>query len=212
MGAKNENERVYFVRCGARIKVGYTNNLDVRLRAIASQQFEPIIVIGSVAGGRDLELAIHAALADYRIKGEWFYEAEVVNALILRVMANGSEAVKEYLRPQPHQQISPYEIPQGDRWLALSADVEAVGERVLSIARSAKMARDLGVVPEAANAPSIAQCREALATLRETSQTLIELCDEAMDGDGDEAPNVFEVAAAYVRTQIQKIESSLALQ
>jgi len=59
------------------LKIGYTQNLEERLKAYNthSAEFE---LINSMEGGPELESFAHKLLAEYNIKGEWFKEDPMV--------------------------------------------------------------------------------------------------------------------------------------
>lgn len=60
---------VYFARFGARIKVGYSEDVDRRMQAIPHDE-----ILGIVPGTYGDEQAWHRLLAEFRVSGEW-YEA-----------------------------------------------------------------------------------------------------------------------------------------
>lgn len=59
------------------LKIGYTQNLEERLKAynIHSAEFE---LVNSMEGSQELETFAHKLLANYNIKGEWFKEDPMV--------------------------------------------------------------------------------------------------------------------------------------
>lgn len=59
------------------LKIGYTQNLEDRLKAYNthSAEFE---LVNSMEGSQELETFAHKLLADYNIKGEWFKEDPMV--------------------------------------------------------------------------------------------------------------------------------------
>lgn len=59
------------------LKIGYTQNLEERLKAYNthSAEFE---LVNSMEGSQELEAFAHKLLADYNIKGEWFKEDPMV--------------------------------------------------------------------------------------------------------------------------------------
>lgn len=59
---------VYAMRFGNLVKIGYTTNLAARRLAIPHDE-----VIGLAPGTMRNERQVHAVLADYRYKGEWFH-------------------------------------------------------------------------------------------------------------------------------------------
>ncbi|MEV8353181.1 GIY-YIG nuclease family protein [Streptomyces niveus] len=65
--------RVYFMRNGDRIKIGYTTNLRDRLAALCLRSDSVLLIL---QGGRDLEGALHRYFSKHRVPGtEWFLYA-----------------------------------------------------------------------------------------------------------------------------------------
>jgi hypothetical protein len=72
---------VYFIRAGSSgpIKIGRSNNVDGRLSGLQTAHHADLKLILKVPGGAAVESAFHAALSQYRIRGEWFQpDAEVL--------------------------------------------------------------------------------------------------------------------------------------
>lgn len=67
---------IYVVTSGDLTKIGITNNADRRLRELGRQVGQPVSLIWKTNCSRDMiyeiELACHAALDEFRVKGEWF--------------------------------------------------------------------------------------------------------------------------------------------
>ncbi len=64
---REENEFVYYMRIGNRVKIGWTRNLPSRL---ATLNPEELLVVEP--GNRLLEMVRHDQFADLRTHGEWF--------------------------------------------------------------------------------------------------------------------------------------------
>ena len=58
---------VYFILLGDRIKIGYTTDLDARMRVIPHEE-----VLGTIPGTMRDERMYHAKFAKHRTTGEWF--------------------------------------------------------------------------------------------------------------------------------------------
>lgn len=74
---KNSTEKssIYFIQIGLSgpIKIGYTaGSVDKRLASLQTSHPEPLRVLASIEGNRDVETDLHARFARYRKKGEWF--------------------------------------------------------------------------------------------------------------------------------------------
>ena len=66
---------IYFVR-GTRsgmIKIGYSESVKRRLKALRTSSSEPLEVIAIIEGTRDDEQALHRRFAVARAQGEWFH-------------------------------------------------------------------------------------------------------------------------------------------
>lgn len=75
-------DRVYFVRNGDRIKIGYTTGLRGRLGALC---LRPDAVLLLLQGGKGLEAALHRYFSAHRIGAtEWFRYAEEIEKYIDR--------------------------------------------------------------------------------------------------------------------------------
>lgn len=77
------NEFVYFfITESGLVKIGRARNIWKRLAQLQIGNHETLSMIGSLAGGRGLELEIHELLADTRVRGEWFRGSDTLRALI----------------------------------------------------------------------------------------------------------------------------------
>lgn len=65
-------DRVYFIRCGRYVKVGYSQDCESRLSALRTTTPHDVDLLGTLTGGREAERAIHQLLARLRHRHEWF--------------------------------------------------------------------------------------------------------------------------------------------
>lgn len=80
---------VYFLSRGDQIKIGYTSNLQDRLRAFRTATTEPVEVLLLVPGTVDLERYYHQKFAEHRIEREWFSHAtELLEFIAKRAWAS----------------------------------------------------------------------------------------------------------------------------
>jgi len=63
---------IYVVRCGYRVKIGYTANLNQRMHSLGTANHRPIELLASWAGDKADEKALHQRFAELRVRGEWF--------------------------------------------------------------------------------------------------------------------------------------------
>lgn len=76
---------VYFITRKDRqdmVKIGYSENLQVRLFAIATSFPEGIELLATVDGGREVEKAFHKAFERCRVEGEWFKRTREIDLVI----------------------------------------------------------------------------------------------------------------------------------
>lgn len=63
---------IYFLRCGAHVKIGYSNNWARRARELGTGSFADVTSIVAIGAEGALEGRVHAAFDGCRVKGEWF--------------------------------------------------------------------------------------------------------------------------------------------
>jgi hypothetical protein len=85
---------VYFIEAdNGRIKIGYAANVAKRFRALQTANSATLTLLGSVAGTRAAERAIHRRLAAHRQDGEWFDDCPPVRECMSLILSAGVEAV-----------------------------------------------------------------------------------------------------------------------
>jgi hypothetical protein len=67
--------RVYFVRAGDFVKIGWARDVEKRVRALQVASALPLELLGVVPGCDDVERIIHAQFNALHVRGEW-YRAE----------------------------------------------------------------------------------------------------------------------------------------
>lgn len=65
-------DTVYVVRCGYRVKIGFTKNIAQRLHALKTANHRPLELLTSWPAPQTEEKALHSRFADLRVSGEWF--------------------------------------------------------------------------------------------------------------------------------------------
>jgi hypothetical protein len=80
----NHHGTVYFVQrvSGGPIKIGFSEVLDKRLRAIERQIEEPIRVLGTIPGSYADEARLHRHFKAQALGGEWFDSSEALHEVI----------------------------------------------------------------------------------------------------------------------------------
>mgnify|MGYP002525943742 CR=1 FL=1 len=71
---KQRFSRVYLMKCGAHYKIGVTNNVDRRLKALDERPFKINLIAESqpIPNAYQIEKEIHSKYEKNRIRGEWF--------------------------------------------------------------------------------------------------------------------------------------------
>jgi hypothetical protein len=81
---------IYFIAHAGRIKVGYSANIDKRIKSFRTTMPE-LVLLGSMDGSLGHERSLHIALADYHCNGEWFEDCPEVRAILRDAQFNGIE-------------------------------------------------------------------------------------------------------------------------
>src|SRR5262249_40839827 len=89
---------VYLARIGKHIKIGFTTNLNKRLKAFRGASAEQIDVVLTIAGGRDLERRLHRRFAQGGVINEFFRDEPVLWEFISITKDKGLAAAVEYVK------------------------------------------------------------------------------------------------------------------
>lgn len=65
-------DTVYVIRCGYRVKIGFTKNIAQRLHSLKTANHRPIELLTSWPASQADEKALHVRFAELRVSGEWF--------------------------------------------------------------------------------------------------------------------------------------------
>ena len=76
---------IYFIRSPSAVKIGMAKNAQRRLTVLQTSHPEPLELVATCQGGRELETEYHRRFADCRIRGEWFSPAPDILAEIERL-------------------------------------------------------------------------------------------------------------------------------
>ena len=85
---KYRGEWVYFVLCGAYVKVGVAKDVTARIKALQTAAPDKLVPLLRAPGGRKLERTIHKLLREYHSYGEWFHYTKEVELLIVSLKDN----------------------------------------------------------------------------------------------------------------------------
>jgi hypothetical protein len=64
--------RIYFIRSGDRVKIGYSRSYKNRTTSIQVSSPHETELLGTIHGDEDAERKLHARFDEYRERGEWF--------------------------------------------------------------------------------------------------------------------------------------------
>jgi T5orf172 domain. len=96
---------VYFIRNGKAIKIGFTTDLDQRLRKLQTASSTPLEVMGSIPGTIQDEQNLHRRFYNLNVHGEWFRGHPSLMAYI-REATKAPEPVVEIEPAEPAKPLS----------------------------------------------------------------------------------------------------------
>ena len=94
MLAKPRTGTVYFAQAGTRLKIGFSDNLARRLKAIQTGCPYPVQIRHLLKGDENLERAIHAKFWRSRATGEWFKLTAGLNRFVDELAVDADAALK----------------------------------------------------------------------------------------------------------------------
>jgi hypothetical protein len=86
---------IYFIRnerSGA-IKIGYSGDPRKRLSQLKISSPDPLVLIGTIFGGRKEERQLHAYFQDYHLRGEWYEGDPFVLNAVLGIIKQGQNVL-----------------------------------------------------------------------------------------------------------------------
>jgi Meiotically up-regulated gene 113 len=93
-------ELIYFAKIGKAIKIGFTTNVERRLKSFRGASAEPIRLIGVFPGGQKLETELHRLFAASRITNEFFTTDSVIREFLSIAKRNSFAAAIQWVRSQ----------------------------------------------------------------------------------------------------------------
>jgi hypothetical protein len=91
---------IYFIKCGDRIKIGFSRNTDGRMKELATGAPAQLVLLGRVPGSRRLEAALHRRLRNYRVLREWFIDCAEVREVMQKTIDSGDCSVGDTQYPE----------------------------------------------------------------------------------------------------------------
>ena len=80
---------IYFISDGSAIKIGRSEDVASRMKAIATGCARDLSLVATVEGASRHESKVHSELSRYRINREWFVDCDEVRSAIKRYQASG---------------------------------------------------------------------------------------------------------------------------
>lgn len=88
--AKGRRQRVYFIRCGDMVKIGYSGTVSSRYTNIKVSSPHQTELLGTVPGSNELERKLHRRFSEYHARGEWFRIEGKLASFLKRLPKSGN--------------------------------------------------------------------------------------------------------------------------
>jgi len=105
---------VYVLRSVNLIKIGYSENIRLRVGAIISSSPVPVEFVGHMPGDREVEAHLHAKFDAARFSGEWFVESPAMRDFFSILLTPGLPAI-ESKREQRRRMENGYQDDVAER-------------------------------------------------------------------------------------------------
>lgn len=83
---------IYFLRRANEIKIGFASNAQIRLSQLQVSSPDPLELLGTIPGNREIERHLHWQFRASRIRGEWFSLSDDLRQFIERNISGTSIA------------------------------------------------------------------------------------------------------------------------
>lgn len=98
---RTQQGEIYFIRDPGRgIKIGFATTVAKRFAAIQVCSPVALELLGHISGSPHVERFLHQKLDEHRVRGEWFRDTPEINALVLKLLEEGAEALG-FKEPSP---------------------------------------------------------------------------------------------------------------
>ncbi len=77
---------IYVLRSETLMKIGFSEDLPNRVRSISAAIPLPVVFVGHMPGGREVEAHLHQTFSASRFSGEWFVETPEMTALFATIL------------------------------------------------------------------------------------------------------------------------------
>lgn len=101
---------IYFIRAGKTVKIGVSDNPNLRLRELQTGNPFRLKLLGVMAGEYMVEKELHSLFERFRLEGEWFRFTGELEACVLSLTDPGRKhtqvtTVKQLLENGMHLQV-----------------------------------------------------------------------------------------------------------
>lgn len=118
------------------IKIGFSDLPDRRISAIRRAETEPVEILASIDGGREVERMLHKQLDADRVRGEWFRPSQRVQEMV--------QTAQSVSHPKRHKSINvTYDETAEDIRIAFDLLHKAIGYFPGGESRSATMEKSI---------------------------------------------------------------------
>ena len=101
----DEECHIYFIRCTDKVKIGYSKNPDLRLRALQTANPHALELLYSFPSFTHSEKQIHEDLKDHHVHLEWFNYNDEVKNYINNIMSDPKHLHKKAWGGQKNKKI-----------------------------------------------------------------------------------------------------------
>jgi len=92
---EKSNGRVYFIRAGEYVKIGFSNDAKHRIETLQTGQPYELECLCLIKGNRSTESKLHARFSKYHVRGEWFSQTEELMRYIEKIKDTGMDVSYE---------------------------------------------------------------------------------------------------------------------
>jgi hypothetical protein len=94
---------VYFIRNAKAIKIGFTTDIEQRMKRLQTASSSPLELLGTVAGTLQDEQNLHLRFANLRLRGEWFRG----HTSLMAYIREATEVPEPVAAPEPEEPVQP---------------------------------------------------------------------------------------------------------
>lgn len=160
--------RVYFIRAGQHVKIGYSAQPLDRLQALQTSHPDKLEILCTMPGSRETERDMHKRFAKFHVRGEWFKLSSEITAFITWTKRSIPDKRRRAAKPIVGivAKIKPPPLPEVTELLKLRRHYGArssIGQHISILTEA---------IPNHRNATDAAQKANLAATIQRTTNAL----------------------------------------